>query len=226
MAAMSRLSGEAFKLWVRLALNQDSYVSTLDSGKFDRELSELLDVGYIIATDSAMLLFVEDGDYDDAQENRPLQWGEVYSLYNMTMRNSEQDLEYVKERLTATGLEDEVDSVLAYWKSNYNDLVSSRPAKAKNALRYDFAKVLIWYLWDHFTFEIGDVVIVGKDGRRIRCHSDTIKSRIVDGAKTRNIETVTMQEHNIEFWRDAFAKRQIELNTNDIGDIIRVRKCS
>ena len=183
-----------------------------------------MDAGYLIAPDGAMLLFVEDGDCDNVQENQPLQWGEVYSLYNKTMRNSEQDLEYVTERLTIAGIEDERDSVLTYWASKYPDLASSRPAKAKNALRYDFAKVLVWYLWDHFTFELGDVVVVGKEGRRIRCHNDTVKARIADGAKSRSIESVTMQECNIQFWMDAFAKRQIELSLSDLGDIIRARK--
>lgn len=223
MAAMG-LSGEAFKLWVRLALNQDGFISTIDRGQFNSELSELLDAGYLIASDSAMLLFIEEGGCDNVQENQPLQWDEVYSLYNKTVRNTEQDLEYVTERLTIASIEDELDSVLTYWVSKYPDLASSRPAKAKNALRYDFAKVLVWYLWEHFTFELGDVVVVGKEGRRIRCHNDAVKARIVDGAKARSIESVTMQERNIQFWQDAFAKRQIELSLSDIGDIIRARK--
>lgn len=66
--AAERLSGEAFKSWVLLSLNQDGYIWCGDLEYRTRR--ELSDYGYLLPLDNGNFLFRPDGEPGDSDTRR------------------------------------------------------------------------------------------------------------------------------------------------------------
>lgn len=97
--ASERLSGDAFKAWVMLALNQDSYIWQGDLEH--RTVYELSDRGYLTPVGDVNYLFQPDGEPEDV--NVPVEWSRIADLYGSS---DQQDLSYVRDKLKSACLDD------------------------------------------------------------------------------------------------------------------------
>lgn len=218
--AAERLSGGAFKAWVLLALNQDSYtwIGDLES----RTLHELADYGYLIPFDDGNYLFRPDGEVEDS--DTPAEWGKIAELYGSSSR---QDFEWVRSKLTAAYLDDRMQDILTYWAEKYHSLQEIDHSKTRNHLKFDFAIVLVWWLWGNFRFQVGDVLEFGQDAKLLRYHDAMFKANIQDGAHKRGLTALTMNEEKVvAYWNKNFAAEKFEIPLESIAKILKNRRFS
>ncbi len=216
-AAAEKLSGVGFKTWVMLSLNQDGYVWSGDLEP--HTIQELVDYGYLYPLNDGDYVFLPDGDA--GEYDIPAEWGKIAGLYRS---NKQQDLYYIKGKLDAVGLADKIGSILVYWIEKYDALQWIDHSKARNHLRFDFSVLLIWWMWDNFTFEVGDVLEFGEDAHTLRFHDDECKSFIVSGVQKRKITKLEMQPDILPYWNRIFAERKFEMPLNVVGKILKSRR--
>jgi len=215
--AVEKLSGDSFKQWVLLALNQDGYIWSGDLEP--RTFHELTDYGYLLPLDNGNFLFLPDGEaggYDI-----PAEWGKITGLYGST---GQQDLFYIRNRLKAVCLDDRLEDILTYWAEKYSALQKIDHSKARNNLKYDFSVAVTWWLWDNFRFQSGDVLEVGEGAKRLWFHDDAFKSKIQTGVRDRKITQIIMTEAAANYWNTAFAARKVEIPLDIVGKILKARK--
>lgn len=126
--AAERLSGDSFKVWVLLTLNQDGYVWRGDLER--RTFQELSDYGYLIPLQGGNYLFRPDGELEDC--DIPVGWEKIVSLYGSS---SQQDLNYVRDKLKSACLDDRIEDILSYWAEKYRILQGLDHSKARNRLK-------------------------------------------------------------------------------------------
>ena len=215
--ASKTLSGDAFKIWVELALNQDGYIY---HGAVGRDLLQELETsGYVTPTGTDSFLFDAGGGAKEV--NIPESWLKVAEFYGA---GDIADYQYVLNKLTSIALEDSSDDIFEYWVASFKKLIKNDHENVKNVLRYDFSIVLIWWLQDHFHFEIGDVIIAGHKGDRLRYHSDTTKNEVCKALVEYHTDRFVIHENNKLYWNGKLGRGLIELKLEDVGEILRKRK--
>lgn len=218
--AVEVLSAEAFKLWVKMAMNQDGYVYHLGDTCPSEIIEELMDGGYLHPGSGDRMLFT-----DGMSENDNLRfdaWWSVVDAYSGVAAESV-EYKYIKHRLEIAGIQDEIESVLWYWQSRLQELSARREQSGRtihNPIRYDFSVVLVWYLWEHFFFVEGDRLPL--DG--LRYHDDMVQRRVLGARAERKTNIVKMQTANLPYWNDIFSKRKVEVPVEVIGNILRQRQ--
>lgn len=214
--AAERLSGDGFKAWVLLALNQDGYIWKEDLER--RTFHELSDCGYLTAFGDGSYLFRPDGEPEDFE--MPAEWGKIAALYSSS---GQQDFRCVRDKLQSACLDDRMQDILAYWAKKYRSLQELDHSKARNHLKYDFAVMLVWWLWDNFRFRLDDVLEVGDEAKRLRFHDGAFKSKIQIGVCERKITKIHMNEAAANFWNTEFAARKFEIPLECVAEILKNR---
>lgn len=216
--AAERLSGDSFKTWVLLTLNQDGYVWCGDLEP--RTFQELADYSYLIPLQGGNYLFRPNGEAGDI--DTPAEWGRIAELYNSS---SQQDLNYVRDKLKSACLDDRMEDILSYWAEKYHALQELDHSKARNRLKYGLSVVLVWWLWDNFRFQIGDVLEFGKDAKSLRYHDSMFKANIQEGAHKRGLSALPMCEESVvAHWNKNFAAKKFEMPLESVGKILKLRK--
>lgn len=218
--AAELLSAEAFRLWVKMAMNQDGYVYHLGDACPAEIIDELVDGGYLHPGNGDRMLFTDGMGAKDGL--RPDAWWGVVDSYSGVAAESAEYM-HIRHRLETTGILDEMESVLWYWQSRLKELAARREQSSRtinNPIRYDFSVVLVWYLWDHFFFVEGDRLPL--DG--LRYHDDAVQQKVLRARSARKANVVKMQVANLPYWNDVFSKRKVEVPTEVIGDILRQRQ--
>lgn len=215
--ASRTLSGDAFKVWVELALNQNGYIyqGVVDSGL----TQELVDAGYLSAAGANSFLFDVGGNMQEASV--PESWLRIAELYRVSGAD---DYQYVLGKLVSTTLEDRTDDILRYWAASFEKLNQNSRSNVKNTLRYDFAIVLAWWMKENFRFEIGDIIVAGAQGKNLRFHNEVAKDRICKCIAEQGSDMFVIHERNKPFWDDKVSRGLIELSLDAIGEILRARK--
>lgn len=216
--ASKRLSGEAFKIWVSLALNQDGFMWCGDLEASTRR--ELSDYGYLFQLDDGNYLFRPDGEVEDA--DIPAAWEKIIELYGP---NSRQDWIHVRNKLQAAYLGDRTEEILSYWLKKYKELQEIDHSKARNRLKYDLSIVIVWWLWDNFRFQPGDVLEVGQGAKLLRFHDSMFAVTIQDGALKRGITKIRMNEKASDFWNSKLSSKKVEIPIESVAKILKNR-CS
>lgn len=134
--ASKRLSGDAFKAWVLLALNQDGFVWRGDLEP--RTFHELSNYGYLTTLGEGSYLFQPDGEPEDV--DAPTEWLRIADLYGSS---GQQDLSYVRDKLRSAHLDDRMEDIIVYWAEKYKALQEIDHTKARNHLRFDFSVLLV-----------------------------------------------------------------------------------
>lgn len=215
--AAERLSGEAFKSWVLLSLNQDGYIWCGDLEYRTRR--ELSDYGYLLPLDNGNFLFRPDGEPGDS--DTPAEWEKIAGLYGS---NSRQDWSYVRDKLKSAYLDDRMEDILTYWAEKYRSLQDLDHSKTRNRLKYDFSVVLVWWLWGNFRFQLGDVLEFGRDAKLLRYHDATFKANIQDGAHKRGLTSLVMnEEKTVAYWNENFAAEKFEIPLESVAKILKSR---
>lgn len=215
--ASRTLSGDAFKLWVELALNQDGYTY---KGVVDRDLAqELVDTGYMYATDTNSFMFNVSGNAKEI--NVPESWSRLAELYGVNRADS---YRYVLSKLSSVSLDSRTEDILKYWLASYKKLSQCNRDNVKNTLRYDFAIILTWWVKENFRFEIGDIIVAGPQGKRLRFHNAVAKAQICKAIAEQGSDVFVIHERNKPYWDDKIGRGLIELSFDAIGEILRARK--
>ena len=215
--AAERLSGDSFKTWVQLALNQDDYVWCGDLEP--HTLQELADYGYLTPFDGGNYLFRPDGETEDS--GIPAEWSKIAGLYGSS---GQQDLFWVRDKLKSAYLDDRIGDILTYWIEKYADLQRIDHSKARNRLKYDFSVVLVWWLWGNFRFEMGDVLEFGQDAKLLRYHDAMFKANIQDGAHKRGLTSLVMnEEKTVAHWNKNFAAEKFDIPLESVAKILKSR---
>lgn len=80
--AAEKLSGDAFKLWTLLAINQHEYSYRLDiTPELSGAVDELEDAGYLVFR-AESIIFFEDAVVEECM--LPMQWLSIYDSYSLT----------------------------------------------------------------------------------------------------------------------------------------------
>lgn len=211
------LSGDAFKVWVDLSLNQDGY--TYQWNLCSDIVQELTDNGYMAITGKDSFVFNAGGNTEAIKV--PPAWIKITELYGTGDVN---DYQYVTNRLASLTLADRANEILEYWIRSYSNLKKSGHVSVKNVLRYDFAIMLAWWIKENFRFRIGDVIYAGPKGSQLRFHSDIAKNEIQRSIMEHGSNTFTIHKKNISYWNDRVRKGLIEFRPESIGDILQKRK--
>lgn len=214
--AAERLSGDGFKAWVLLALNQDGFVWQGDLEP--RTVYELLDRGYLTPFGDGNYLFKPDGEPGDVDV--PAEWSKIADLYGSS---NQQDLSYVRDKLKSACLDDRMEDVLVYWTEKYGALQEVDHSRARNRLRFDFSVVLVWWLWDHFRFQPGDVLEVEEGAKLLRFHDISFMDMIQNGVRKRRITKIVMDEAAVKIWNNALETRKFEVPLECVGKILKNR---
>lgn len=215
--ASKTLSGDAFKVWVELALNQNGYIY---QDMIDCDiLQELVTSGYISSTGADSFLFDAGGGAKDV--TIPESWLRVAEMYGV---NGIADYQYILNKLNSVSLDDKFDDILAYWAASFKKLSQNDRNNIKNPLRYDFSIVLVWWTRDYFRFKIGDVIIAGYSGERLKYHNDQTKNEVCRSLVAHHTDRFVIHENNKPYWDNSISKGLIELKLEDIGEILRERK--
>lgn len=217
--AAERLSGDSFKSWVLLALNQDGYAWSGDMER--RTFQELSDYGYLIPLQGGNYLFRPDGEPEDC--DIPVGWEKIVSLYGSC---GQQDLSWVRNKLQSAYLDGRIEDILAYWSEKYHALQELDHHKARNYLKFDFAVLLVWWLWDNFRFLEDDVLEVGEGAKLLRFHDSAFKSKIQIGVCERKITKIHMTEAAANIWNAAFSAKKVEIPLDIVGNILKSRQIS
>lgn len=217
--AAERLSGESFKSWVLLALNQDGYAWSGDMER--RTFQELSNYGYPTPLQGGNYLFRPDGEPEDC--DIPAGWEKIVSLYGSC---GQQDLSWVQNKLQSVCLDDRIEDIIAYWSEKYHSLQELDHSKARNHHKFDFAVLLVWWLWDNFRFQSGDVLEIGEGARLLRFHDNAFKSKIQTGVRDRKITKIHMTDAAANIWNTAFSAKKVEIPLDIVGNILRLRQVS
>lgn len=217
--AAERLSGGGFKAYVLLALNQDGFVWQGDLEP--RTVYELADCGYLTSFGDENYLFQPDGEPEDV--NVPAEWVRIAELYGSS---GQQDLSYVRDKLRSACLDDRMEDILTYWAEKYGALHEIDHSRARNRMRFDFSVVLVWWLWDHFRFQPGDVLEVGEGAKLLRFHDAALKTRIQTIAHGHKNASFNMTEANVSTWNTVFADKKFEIPLELVGKILKNRNSS
>lgn len=218
--AAERLSGDGFKAWVLLSLNQDGYVWCGDLEP--RTFRELADYSYLIPFQDGNYLFRPDGEAGDT--DTPVGWDKIVELYGSS---SQQGLNYVRDKLNVACLDDRIENILSYWAEKHRFLQEIDHSKTRNCLKFDFAVVLVWWLWDNFRFQLGDVLEFGQDAKLLRYHDSMLKFNIQDGAHKRKLTAVTMStEETVAYWNKNFSAKKFEIPLESVAKMLKNRHFS
>lgn len=215
--AAGLLSGDGFKAWTLLALNQDGYIwrGDLEPGI----VRELADHGYLVLLGNEAYLFQPDGEQEDVDTLD--EWSKIADLYGSS---GQQDLSYVRDKLKSACLDDRLKDIIVYWAEKYKALQEIDHTKARNLLRFDFSVLLVWWLWDNFRFQPGDVLEVGEDAKLLRFHDISFIDMIQSGVRKRRITRIVMDEAAVKIWNNALFAKKFEIPLEYVGKIIRERK--
>ena len=214
--AAERLSGDSFKAWVLLSLNQDGYIwqGDLEPHTFH----ELSDYGYLTAFDDGSYLFQPDGEPEDF--DIPAEWLKIADLYGSS---SQQRLSYIRDKLQSACLDYRMEDILIYWVAKYRQLQEIDHSKARNHLKYDFSVLLVWWLWDNFRFQPGDVLEVGEGAKLLRFHDTAFKDKIQNGVRKRKITRINMDEAAANTRNNALAAKKFEIPVECAAKILKSR---
>lgn len=215
--AASRLSGDGFRSWVLLALNQDGFVWCGDLEP--RAFQELLDHNYLIQLQEGNYLFRPDGDAGGI--DTPAEWDKIAELYGSS---GQQDLNYVRTKLESVCLDDRIEDILSYWAEKYRTLQELDHHKARSHFKFDFAVLLVWWLWDNFRFQPGDELEVGPDAKLLRFHDTAFKDKTQRESRNRQMTVAHIQDSNCKYWNTAFAEKKFEISLESVGKILKQRK--
>lgn len=215
--AAERLSGDAFKAWVLLALNQDGFVWRGDLEP--RTFHELSDYGYLTTLGEGNYLFQPDGELGDVDVSA--EWSRIADLYGSS---GQQDLSYVRDKLRSAYLDNRMEDILDYWAEKYMALQEVDHSRARNRLRFDFSVMLVWWLWDHFRFQLGDVLEVGEGAKLLRFHDAALKTRIQTIAHGHKNASFNMTEANVGTWNTVFADKKFEVPIECVAKILKSRE--
>lgn len=222
--AMQQLSGKAFKLWARLCLNQNGQVRKLDADRYPEEFKELFAFGYLRRGAACDLLFTDDPTASEDAQLINQAWYDICTLYGKAPVDCNGDFSFVTRRLKEASLTTQTESVFIYWKAYFKELSESRSPSIQYPVRYDFATVLLWYLWDHFLFEPGDVLFVGKGGQNLHYNDAAVKAEIKALLRLNKAEHLVISKRTLEFWNKNFSARKIGVPPESIGEILRKRQ--
>lgn len=217
--ASERLSGDAFKAWVLLALNQDGYVWQGDLEP--RTFHELSDYGYLTTLGDGNYLFQPNGEPEDVDV--PSEWVRIADLYGSSGR---QDLRYIQGKLRSACLDDRMGDILTYWAEKYGALQEIDHSRARSRLRFDFSVILVWWLWDHFRFQPGDVLEVGEGAKLLRFHDATFKVRVQATITGKKSPEFHITNEAVNTWNTAFADKKFEIPLECVGKILKNRNSS
>ena len=87
-------------------------------------------------------------------------------------------------------------------------------------MKYDLSVILVWWLWDNFHFEPGDVLEVGKGAKLLRFHDEAFKIRIQNSAHNREITKICMDEKATGIRNAALAAKKFEIPLENIAKIL------
>lgn len=218
-AAADHLTDSGFKAWTLLALNQNGY-------RWNGELShsvasELERWGYLVPLDDGNNVFCPSGDVEGEAPGYPAAWTAIAELYGVP----ESEYSRIANRLKDYHLLEKVDSILSYWAGAYDDLQTSVDhSKSQIPLMFDLSVVLVWWIRDHFSFKVGDVIATGKDGGKLHFHDVECKDKILRALKESNTDRFTVTEKTLPFWAGALRNGGFELSPAAVGDILRFRR--
>jgi len=218
--AAERLSGDAFKAWILLALNQDGYVWCGDLEP--RTFQELADYGYLLPLEGGNYVFLPDGETEGY--DIPAEWGKIAGLYGSS---GQKDLSYVRDKLKTACLGDRLGDILSYWGEKYEAIQEIDHSKVRNRLKFDLSIVLTWWLWSDFRFEVGDRLEVGQGAKRLRFHDTAFQEKTQRESNNRGMAVAYIQEKNVDYWNNAFSAQKFEIPLDVVGNILKSRNhCS
>ena len=221
---MELLSGDAFKLWVRLCLNQNGQIRKLDADRYPGEFDELFRFGYLRSGSSCDTIFTDDATEPGEAERINLAWYDICTLYGKRLMDCSGDFAFVNRRLKEACLTDQAESILLYWKVQFDELSAVRDPDNQYPIRYDFTIVLSWYLSDHFLFEPGDVLFVGREGQSLHYSHPAVKAKVKGMLCSNHSEYLTISGQNVHFWIERYSARKIGIPPETIGGVLRARQ--
>lgn len=218
-SAADHLSDSGFKAWVLLAMNQNGF-------RWNGELShsvasELERWGFLVPLDDGSNIFCPSGDADGGAHGFPAAWTKIAELYGV----HESEYSRIANKLDRYHLIEKVDSILAFWAESYNDLqMSVDHSQTKNPLLFDLSVVLVWWIRGHFTFKVGDVIVTGRDGEKLRYHDAAFQCTVQSALSKKMADRVPITEQNTDCWTKALMSGKFELSPATVGDILRSRR--
>jgi hypothetical protein len=215
--AMAYLSGGAFKLWVKLCLNQNGFIASIPSDH--QGIDELIQYGYLIELDGKMT-FSSSGDAGCVLGD--YQFNGLFERYSVADGAYSREAEYIMSQLEKLDMTNEMQVFTDYWKSQFDSLHAEWSDSVKNQLRYDFMKIATRYLHSHFEFQYGDII---KDALKLRYSDEKFRASVYFALQEHETKDIPIGgSKNIALWNDALKDGKFDLSIGCAAQIIAARK--
>ena len=217
--AAERLSGEAFKAWVKLAIAKNGSIKTVD---IDYDIQDELQPYIFFGKDNTPIFMLLDGEETStnnaqAKLKAPPVWDSICSLYSFIPS----DYSQIDAKLTEYKLSDLAEEIMNFWKEHIAEVDCSKANK--NPVIFGFKIALTIWMKSCFQLQPGDMIDLGVNASNVVRFTDTkIQARIKELAQQSPIKEIT--ERNCAIWNKSLQEGRMEFDPLVVGKILTARK--